>query len=316
MAIENRYEFNLFFDVENGNPNGDPDADGAPRIDPEDGHGLVSDVALKRRIRNYVKIEHENRAPYAIFIEHGTNLNRAIAVAHEQTGGIPSKAKKASHDRSDQARQWMCQTYYDVRTFGAVMATGANAGQVRGPVQIAWARSVDPVTCLDQTFTRGSVTEGEHYDSSSKLLKWENQQPWSKLQTMGRRALIPYALYQVKGYISAHQARETGFDEKDLELLWTALQNMFEIDRSSSKGILTTRALTIFKHVGSDPNRAKRARQAQLGCAPAHRLLEPGHVLTIGRIHPDKPPRRFADYRLEVDPGRLPCGVEITDIRC
>ena len=315
MPIENRYEFVLLFDVENGNPNGDPDADGAPRMDPEDGHGLVSDVSLKRRIRNFVGMARDNVAPYAIFVEHGSNLNRHIALAHERTGEAPVKGKRATIDRSARARAWMCQNFFDVRTFGAVMTTGANAGQVRGPVQIAFARSVEPVSMVEHAITRGAVTDGEYFESSAQLLEWENKQSWGKLQTMGRRVVIPYGLYQAKGYISAHQAQDTGFDEKDLELLWAALQNMFELHRSANQGVVTSRALFTFKHVGTDRNPEKRARQAQLGCAPAHRLVENGHVFTIRRGDLSKPARCFADYEVMVDSGRLPPGVEMTDAR-
>jgi len=316
MPLENRYEFLLLFDCQNGNPNGDPDAHNSPRVDPEDLHGLVSDVALKRKIRNFVAASRDNQPPYSIFIEHGCNLNRKIALAHENTGGLPPKGKKATKEKSARARDWMCQTFFDVRAFGAVLNTGSNAGQVRGPVQLAFARSVEPVYPLDPCLTRAAVAEGEPHQSSQELLDWENAQPWNKLQTMARRPMIAYGLYTARGFISAYQAQDTGFDEKDLELLWAALQGMFELNRSAYSGVTTTRALYIFKHVGTDTDRGQRARQALFGCAPAHRLLENGHVLNIQRANRDKPARCFEDYLIEANLTRLPPGVEMTEIRC
>ena len=187
QPISNRYEFLFLFECENGNPNGDPDASNSPRIDPQDMHGLVSDVALKRRLRNYVQIARGNKSPYAIFIEHGTNLNRPIAVAHEQTAGGLAGDKKAGKQKVDLARQWMCDNFYDVRAFGAVMSTGANAGQVRGPVQIPFARSVDPILPLDLSITRMAVADGAGgAKTSADFLKWEQAQPEDELRTMGR----------------------------------------------------------------------------------------------------------------------------------
>jgi CRISPR-associated protein Csd2 len=191
--IQNRYEFLFLFDCENGNPNGDPDAGNAPRLDPETMRGLVSDVALKRRIRNYVQIARGNQMPNAIFVEHATNLNRPIAKAHEETGGLPEDGKKgASKSKVEAAKQWICQSFFDVRAFGAVMSTGANAGQVRGPVQIAFARSVDPVLALDLSITRMAVAaDVKGKSSSADLALWEADQAEDSLRTMGRKALIP-----------------------------------------------------------------------------------------------------------------------------
>lgn len=203
----------------------------------------------------------------------------------------------------------------DVET-GFVEVVAEAGGQVRGPVQLGFARSVDPIFLMDHTFTRAAVAEGEYFESSAQMLEWEKKQSWGKLQTIAGRMVIPYALYQVKGYISAHLAQDTGFGEKDLELLWAALQNMFEINRSATKGILASRALFIFKHVGTERSPDKRARQAQLGCAPAHRLVENGRVLTVRRGDGAKPARSFGDYEVAVDLGRMPGGVELTDIRC
>ncbi|MGH8572672.1 MAG: type I-C CRISPR-associated protein Cas7/Csd2, partial [Gammaproteobacteria bacterium] len=189
--IANRYELLFLFDCENGNPNGDPDAGNAPRIDPEDMHGLVSDVALKRRVRNYVQAAMGNASPHAIFVEHATNMNRPIALAHEQANsGIPEKATK---DKVKKARDWMCANFYDVRTFGAVMSTGANAGQVRGPVQFSFARSIDPVLPMDISITRMAVAEDvKGAKTAADIEKWENEQEEDKLRTLGRKQLIPY----------------------------------------------------------------------------------------------------------------------------
>jgi CRISPR-associated protein Csd2 len=248
-TIQNRYEFLFLFDCENGNPNGDPDAGNAPRIDPEDMHGLVSDVALKRRVRNYIQAKFRNVAPNAIFVEHATNLNRPIALAHEKkNGGISEKATKS---KVRAARDWMCETFYDVRTFGAVMSTGANAGQVRGPVQFAFARSLNPVLPLDISITRMAVAEDvKGAKSAADYEKWEAEQEEDTLRTMGRKALIPYGLYAAKGFVSAHLAQGTGFSETDLGNLWEALANMYDHDRSASKGMMSCRKLFVFKHVG------------------------------------------------------------------
>lgn len=306
MALKNRYEFLLLFDVENGNPNGDPDGGNAPRIDPEDMHGLVSDVALKRRIRNYVQAAGDN----SIFVQHLVNLNRMIAQAHEQTGGIPEKS--ATKDKVRAAREWMCRTYYDVRAFGAVMSTGPNAGQVRGPVQLAFARSIDPVLPLDLSITRMAVAEDVRGAKTvADYEKWESEQPEDKLRTMGRKNLIPYGLYAAKGFISAHLAQDTGFDEEDLALLWEALMGMYDHDRSASKGMMASRRLFIFKHVGTDPDLEKRQRQAMLGCAPAHKLLDLGAIIEIQKNDGVSSPRRFSDYTVTAHRERLPIGVEL-----
>ncbi|MGH8581878.1 MAG: type I-C CRISPR-associated protein Cas7/Csd2 [Gammaproteobacteria bacterium] len=315
-TITNRYEVLFLFDCENGNPNGDPDAGNAPRIDPEDMHGLVSDVALKRRVRNYVQVAMGNASPHAIFVEHATNMNRPIAVAHEQAnGGIPEKATK---DKVKNARDWMCRNFYDVRTFGAVMSTGANAGQVRGPVQFSFARSVDPVLPLDVSITRMAVAEDvKGAKSAADIEKWENEQEEDTLRTMGRKQLIPYGLYAMKGFVSSHLAEGTGFTEDDLVLLWQALANMYDHDRSASKGVMACRDLFVFKHVGTDSDANQRVKQAMLGCAPAHRLLDIGRKPEDAKLidivkKPDvTSPRRFDDYLVTPHPERLPTGVEL-----
>jgi len=310
--ITNRYEFLFLFDCENGNPNGDPDAGNAPRIDPEDSRGLVSDVAIKRRIRNYVQLAKGNEMPNAIFVEHATNLNRPIARAHEETGGLPDTQKGAGKAKVKDARQWMCQNFYDVRAFGAVMSTGANAGQVRGPVQIAFARSLDPVLPLEVSITRMAVAENVK-GSSEDYAKWENEQPEDKLRTMGRKSLIPYGLYVGKGFISAHLAQETGFSEDDLALLWEALLNMYEHDRSASKGLMTVqRPLYVFKHEGTDTDPEQRQRQAMLGCAPAHQLFD---LIEVKKKTGVDSPRAFSNYEVIVHQENLPTGVSLIQVK-
>lgn len=323
QPIENRYEFLFLFDCENGNPNGDPDAGNAPRIDPQTMCGLVSDVAIKRRIRNYVQIARGNAMPNAIFIEHATNLNRPIAKAYESTGGLPGAAKdgegegkksKANKGDVSRARQWMCKNFYDVRAFGAVMSTGANAGQVRGPVQIAFARSVDPILGLDLSITRMAVAgfekkshgvEDEPSMGSEKLAELEAKVPEDKLRTMGRKALIPYGLFVGKGFISAHLAQQTGFNSDDLKLLFEAILNMYEHDRSASKGVMTVRPpIYVFKHFGTDSQPEQKKRQAMLGCCPAQVLFE--EVVSFAPAN-GTPARSFADYagRLRVDDAKV-----------
>ena len=304
-AIRNRYEFLLLLDVENGNPNGDPDSGNAPRVDPEDGHGLISDVAIKRRLRNYVQAAGEQ-----IFIQHGTNLNREIFRARTETGG----SSKSKNDVG-KARAWMCQNFYDVRTFGAVMSTGANAGQVRGPVQITFARSIDPVFSIEASITRGAVAEDvKTAKTVQDFLDWEAKQDEDKLRTMGRKSFVPYGLFAAKGFISAHLAGGTDFSETDLKLLLEALMNMYEHDRSASKGHMSSRRLFVFRHVGTDSDEGQRQRQAMLGCAPAHKLLDFGRVVDVKLEDDSKSARRFADYRVSVDLAALPAGVELLDL--
>lgn len=318
-VIQNRYEFLYLFDCENGNPNGDPDAGNSPRIDPEDMHGLVSDVAVKRRIRNYIQIAFGNAAPNAIFVEHSTNLNRQITAAHEATGGAP--AGSGNRTQVGNARNWMCQQFFDVRTFGAVMSTGPNAGQVRGPVQVAFSRSVDPILPMDASITRMAVAEKvAGAKTAADYAKWENEQEEDKLRTMGRKSLIPYGLYVAKGFVSANLAEGTKFSEDDLTHLWQALKGMWDHDRSASKGMMSCRGLYVFKHVGTDSDAAQRVRQAKLGCAPAHRLLDystdqrPINNVIIDIRKRDGltgSPRSFADYVVTMHRDRLPNGVEL-----
>ena len=313
-AINNRYEFLFLFDCENGNPNGDPDAANAPRIDPQTMLGLVSDVALKRRIRNYIQTARANRMPYAIFIEHAANLNVPIARAHEEAGDKTVTGKKgATKADVEEARKWMCANFYDVRTFGAVMSTGKNAGQVRGPVQLAFAKSLDAVLPLDISITRMAIAKPEGQEakkmSSKELEDWTAQQPEDQLRTMGRKTLIPYGLYLARGFISAHLARQTGFSEDDLSLLWEAVLNMYEHDRSASKGLMSVRApIFIFKHEGTDSDAAQRERQAMLGCAPAHVLFDLVQARTKDGV---EAPRAFGDYQVTFNRRDLPAGVSV-----
>ena len=313
-TIKNRYEFFYLFDCERGNPNGDPDAGNAPRIDPEDMHGLVSDVAVKRRVRNYIQTRFDNQTPNAIFVEHATNLNKPIVAAHVATDGAPGGG--GNRNQVNKARDWMCHQFFDVRTFGAVMSTGANAGQVRGPVQIAFARSIDPILPVEAAITRMAVAEKvAGAKAVTDYEKWENEQEEDKLRTMGRKSLISYGLYATKGFVSAHLAQGTGFSDDDLEHLWEALANMFDHDRSASKGVMACRDLFVFKHVGTDNgDPAQRVKQAMLGCAPAQHLLDLGRVIEVPALKAaGKTPRAYADYErgMKVHADRVPTGVEL-----
>lgn len=279
-AINNRYDFVLFFDVKDGNPNGDPDAGNLPRTDPETGHGLVTDVCLKRKVRNYVQMSNGNNDGYDIFIKEKAVLNTLIDAAHEQED-VKSKEKG---DKTEAARQFMCKTYYDVRTFGAVMSTGKNAGQVRGPVQLTFARSVDQVVTLEHSITRMAVaTEAEA----------EKQQGDNR--TMGRKFTIPYGLYRCHGFISASFATQTGFNEDDLNLFWKALLEMFEHDRSAARGQMSTRKLIVFKH------------DSNMGSAHAHTLFD-----MVKAVANTNPVRDFGNYKITVPPqSDMPQGVTL-----
>ncbi len=313
MSLTNRYEFLFLFDCENGNPNGDPDAGNAPRLDPQDMHGLVSDVAIKRRIRNYVQLASGNEMPNAIFIEHACNLNTKIAKAHEAANGsLPASKGGANKKEVHAARQWMCENFYDVRAFGAVMSTGANAGQVRGPVQIAFARSLDPILALDLSITRMAVAvDVKGAKNSDDFAAAEAEAGEDTLRTMGRKSMIPYGLFLGKGFISAHLSQQTGFSSRDLRLFFEAVLGMYEHDRSASKGTMTVRQpLFVFKHVGTDSDPIQRGRQAMLGCAPAQVLFE--DVIKISKTV--EAPRSFADYTVTVDNDRVPQGVELLEL--
>lgn len=309
MSIKNRYEFMYFVECINGNPNGDPDAGNAPRIDPQDMHGLISDVAIKRRIRNYVQVANGNKAPYSIIVQQSTNINKFIAKAHEN---IESSAKESGKERVKLAGDWLCENFYDVRTFGGVLSTGKNAGQIRGPVQITFLRSVEPILPLDISITRMQVADiniGKKNPTSEDYEKWEQEQDESKLRTMGRKQLIPYGLYEGRGFVSANVAGQTGFSEDDLTVFWEALLNMYEHDRSASKGEMSTIfPVIIFKHVGTDTDLVQRERQAKLGCAPAHKLFD---LLKLEKNNKDAISRTYKDYTLYIEASTLPKGVEI-----
>lgn len=309
MTITNRYEFMYFVECKNGNPNGDPDMGNSPRMDPQDMRGLISDVAIKRRIRNYVQLAKGNKAPYGIIIQQSTNINKFIAKAHEETGN--TKMEK-TRDKIAISQKWLCENFFDVRTFGAVLSTGPNAGQVRGPVQLTFLRSYDPILPLDVSITRMAVAEPVGKDgvaSYAEYEAWEKQQSEDALRTMGRKQLIPYGLYEGRGFISANLAEMTGFDEDDLNLLWEALLNMYEHDRSSSKGEMSTvPPIIIFKHVGTDSNPEQRKNQAKLGCAPAHQLFS---LVQVVRKPGIEVPRDYRDYTVTIRMDQVPSGVEV-----
>ena len=291
--IKNRYEFVILFDVENGNPNGDPDAGNMPRVDPESGYGLVSDVCLKRKIRNYVEIAKEDAPGWRIYVKDSVPLNRSDKEALEYLG-VAGKdltdAKKADPALDAKVRDFMCQNFFDIRTFGAVMTTfvkgNLNCGQVRGPVQLSFARSVDPILPQEITITRVAITT--EADAERKGTE------------MGRKYIVPYALYRAEGYISANLARKTtGFSEEDLALLWQAILNMFETDHSAARGKMAVRQLIVFKH------------DSELGCAPAHKLFE---LVRAQRCGDTAVPRSFSDYAITVDEANLPAGVTCTQM--
>ena len=291
--IQNRFDFVLFFDVKNGNPNGDPDAGNMPRIDPETGHGIVSDVCLKRKVRNYVDLVKgqdvdgpdvaEGELGYKIYVQEGAVLNERNKKAYVHYDMKPSEKKlpKGEQDRL-KVTKFMCDNLFDIRSFGAVMTTGVNCGQVRGPIQMCFAESVDPVMPMEMIITRIAVTKEEDAE---------------KERTMGRKQYIPYGLYRVEGFVSASLAEKTGFSQEDLDLFFSALMNMFENDRSAARGLMSSRKLFVFKH------------ESKLGNAPAHRLFE---AVKVNRLIPDaQEARSFSDYTIEV--GDIPEGVELIE---
>lgn len=304
-AIKNRYDFVILFDVENGNPNGDPDAGNMPRVDPETGYGLVTDVCLKRKIRNYVETVKEDDPGYRIYIKDQVPLQRCDAEAgtdfgikteleaiqkakkKEEAKAIASKLKANDPNIDLKLRDWMCQNFFDIRTFGAVMTTfvkgNLNCGQVRGPVQLSFARSVDPILPQEITITRVAITT--EADAERKGTE------------MGRKYIVPYALYRAEGYISANLARKTtGFSEEDLALLWQAILNMFETDHSAARGKMAVRQLIVFKH------------DSELGCAPAYKLFE---AVKVARKPEVSVPRAYSDYTVTISEP-LPEGVDCT----
>lgn len=289
-VIKNRYEFVVLFDVENGNPNGDPDAGNMPRIDPESGYGLVTDVCLKRKIRNYVEIAKETQEGYKIYIKENIPLNRSDNLAYEYLGIDEKKAKdlkKNDPEADKKIRDFMCKNFFDIRTFGAVMTTfvkaSLNCGQVRGPVQLGFARSVDPIVSQEVTITRVAITTEK--DAGNKSTE------------MGRKNIVPYGLYRVEGYISANLARKvTGFSEDDLELLWDAIINMFEHDHSAARGKMSVRELIVFKH------------SKELGDCPAYKLFD---AVEVKRKEEVTYPRKYQDYELMIHEEQIPETVEL-----
>ena len=295
--IKNRYEFVILFDVENGNPNGDPDAGNMPRVDAETGLGLVTYVCLKRKIRNYVETVKEDATGYRIYVKEGVPLNRSDAEAYAALDIKPEEVadkKKKDANLGITIRSWMCKNFYDIRTFGAVMTSFVsakipNCGQVRGPVQLGFARSVEPIVPQEVTITRVAITT--EADAEKKDTE------------MGRKYIVPYGLYRCEGFVSANLARKTtGFSEDDLTLLWQAILNMFENDHSAARGKMAVRDLIVFKH------------DSELGCAPAWKLFE---AVKVNRKDPaaDAPARSYQDYEIVVDEASLPNGVTCTRMR-
>lgn len=276
--LEKRYDFVLFFDVKDGNPNGDPDAGNLPRIDAETGHGIVTDVCLKRKIRNYVQMTKGQEAGYDIFVKEKAVLNKEIDTVYAELEIDANAKKPAKGDLIEKGRAGMCRKFFDIRTFGAVLSTGANAGQVRGPVQLTFARSVEPIVSFEHSITRMAVTKKEDIE---------------KERTIGRKYTVPYGLYKAHGFVSPHFASSTGFSKEDLDLLWEALVQMFEVDRSATRGLMTTRRLVVFEH------------NSALGSKPADELFNRVEVRHTGNT----PARDFSDYTITLD------GVPLTEIK-
>ena len=279
--IKNRIDFVYMFDVQDGNPNGDPDAGNLPRVDAETGMGLVTDVCLKRKVRNYVQVAKNLEDGYDIFIKEKSVLNTLIDKAHDDV------EVKNAKDKTEAARRFMCKNYFDIRTFGAVMSTGKNAGQVRGPIQLTFARSVDPVETSEHSITRMAVATEKEADKQE-----------GGNRTMGRKATVPYGLYVCHGFISANLAQQTGFSEDDLALFWEALKNMFDTDRSAARGLMSAQKLIVFKH------------DSMLGNAPANKLFD---LVTVTKAC-DVAPRSFKDYSVKIDKDNVPSGVTVEEL--
>ena len=279
--LKNRIDFVYIFDVQDGNPNGDPDAGNLPRVDAETGMGLVTDVCLKRKVRNYVQTAKEQANGYDIFIKEKAVLNTLIDKAHDDS------EVKAAKDKTEAARMFMCKNYYDIRTFGAVMSTGKNAGQVRGAIQLTFARSVDTIATAEHSITRMAVATEK-----------EAEKQGGDNRTMGRKATVPYGLYVCHGFVSANLAQQTGFSEEDLELFWDALKNMFDVDRSAARGLMSAQKLIVFKH------------DSVLGNAPANKLFD---LVKVEKVC-DGAPRSFSDYTVTIDKAGLPANVTVEEL--
>jgi CRISPR-associated protein Csd2 len=290
-----RHDFVYLFDVTDGNPNGDPDAGNLPRVDPETMHGLVTDVSIKRKVRDWVDVTRGSEPRYQIYVQNkGIALNDQHKRAYEAER-LTSTGSKQKREDVEKARAWMCAHFFDIRTFGAVMTTDVNCGQVRGPIQLTFARSVDPIVPLDVSITRVAITNAK----DAEVVESERGDRGGKSTEMGRKALVPYALYVGRGFFTPHFAKQTAFDHEDLALFWEALQSAWELDRSSSRGLLAFRGLYIFTH------------EHPLGNAPAHRLLE---RVTVRRVPGVQAPRRFADYHVSVNTTALPTGITLTPL--
>jgi CRISPR-associated protein Csd2 len=282
--IKNRIDFVYIFDVQDGNPNGDPDAGNLPRVDAETGMGLVTDVCLKRKVRNYVQVAKDCAEGYDIFIKEKAVLNKSIDAAHDE------ESVKNATDKTSAARDVMCRKFFDIRTFGAVMSTGKNAGQVRGPIQLTFARSVDPIAAMEHSITRMAVATEK-----------EAEKQGGDNRTMGRKATVPYGLYVCHGFISANLAKQTGFSEEDLALFWDALKNMFDVDRSAARGLMSAQKLIVFKH------------DSVLGNAPANKLFD---LVKVEKVKEkcEGAPRSFSDYTVTINKDALPAGVTIEEL--
>ncbi len=290
-----RHDFVLLFDVLDGNPNGDPDGGNLPRTDPETMEGLVTDVCLKRKIRNYVDLVGEDQAPNMIYVQNkGVALNDMHARAYTALE-LKATGTKQQRDDVDKARKWMCDNFYDIRMFGAVMTTGVNCGQVRGPVQLTFARSQDSIMPMDVAITRIAITKPE--DAKVEVSDEDGKGKGGKTTEIGHKAMIPYGLYRGHGFFSPHLAAQTGVTQKDLELFWDALQKMWDFDRSASRGLMSPRGLYVFSH------------ESKLGNAPAHKLFD---RITAQLHKPSEPPRKFGDYEVSINDADLPSGVTLT----
>ncbi|MFO7170875.1 MAG: type I-C CRISPR-associated protein Cas7/Csd2 [Chloroflexota bacterium] len=293
--INRRHDFVLLFDVTDGNPNGDPDAGNLPRVDPETMQGLVTDVAIKRKVRDFVDVSRGDEGRFKIYVQSGGDALNAIHRRAYEALQMKSSGAKQNKEDVERARAWMCQNFYDIRMFGAVMTTGVNCGQVRGPIQLTFARSCDPVVPLDISITRVAVTKEE--DAKVVVSEETGEGKSGKQTEMGRKSLVPYGLYRAHGFFNPHFAKQTGATVEDLELFWQALQMMWDLDRSSSRGMMACRGLYIFTH------------ESSLGNAPAHKLLE---RISVERRADVVAPRSFKDYVVSVNEAGLPETITLT----
>ena len=293
--VNRRHDFILLFDVADGNPNGDPDAGNLPRVDPETMQGLVTDVAIKRKVRDYVDLAQGDQGRFKIYVQSGGEALNALHQRAYTALGLTSTGSKQAREDVLKVRQWMCDNFFDIRVFGAVMTTGVNCGQVRGPLQLTFARSIDPIVPLDLSITRVAVTRVE--DAQVVLGEEGADATGGKVTEMGRKAIVPYGLYRAHGFFNPHFARQTGATTEDLALVWQALQGMWDLDRSAARGLMACRGLHIFSH------------ESPLGNAPAHTLFE---RVTVQRRPGVEAPRRFGDYQVQVQGEKLPAGVTLT----